>query len=231
MNNVRVKWFSVLLVVCGVCLPALAVPTISFLSEDGFVGVDAVSGWSTSESTSLLSSSWSLLGGTATVTAYRDGGFGTLSHRGTRGLGVVGGERDEIDSRTEDERIEITFLSDQLLSSVEVRSLFSDEGWSPGTEYGTIDFYLDNSLVHSEFLTGQESLGGGNDGDVAISYLDPLLIDTIVYYVPAGFGTTSEQSEFAVARLDIVAVPVPSALLLAGIGTGAIGWLKRRRVI
>ncbi len=197
---------------------------ISFLEEDSLAGVDGdTTGWSSNDSMVVLSTStWSLLGGTAAVYGYIDG-ESILTHRGTRGLGIDGMEGDEVDySLGRPEKIAITFTIDSWVNSLEVRSLFTNDGWSPGIEVGTVDFYLDGFKIYTEDLEGLEPLGGGNDGDVAVSYPTPFLVDKLEYYVPTGLGNTTTESEFAVARLDVTPIPEPTTVGLLGFGSLAL---------
>ena len=175
-------------------------------------GIDGdTSGWSTGDNVvNLGTSNWSLLSGTATVNGYRNGDPGVLTHRGTRGLGVKGGEYDEVDTIDKLERIEITFNTIYMVSFIEVRSLFyNDAGWH-GTEEGQIDFYLRGYQTHSEHLIGVEDFyQSGTKGIVNITYTPALIIDKIVFYVPQGEPYTDE-SEFAVAKLCVEPAPCPT---------------------
>ena len=67
-----------------------------------------------------------------------------------------------MDSFARAERIEITFgVVDYYVNSLVVRSLFSpDTGFDPDIEMGAVDFYRDGVLIHTEYLFGQEALGG-----------------------------------------------------------------------
>jgi len=179
------------------------VSTISFLYEDSFTGVDSPTGWSTGDNmVNLGTDNWSLLNGTATVTGYRNGGSGILTHRGTRGLGVSGAEDDEVDSIDKLERVEITFDTPHRLSYLEVRSLFDNEGPGGEPEEGDIDLYLGGTLVIHYNLIGVEPSGApGAVGKVNISVPD-ILVDRIKYYVNDTQGYAN-YSEFAVARLDV----------------------------
>ncbi|MHC5061270.1 MAG: hypothetical protein ACYTFK_09335 [Planctomycetota bacterium] len=222
---------------------AQAAPTVSFLAEDGLIGVDGASipPWSADNSTvNLGTSSWSLLGGEAVIKGFSNGSLNNLTHRGFRGVGVAGQENDEVDFHNNPEAITIEFLArDYFVNSLEVRSLFDpDTGWVGNEEKGAIDFYLDGTLFYTEFLSGEEELNGTNVGSVAVEYDTPKLVDKLVYYIPtkdAGGNfldpTTIARSEFAVARLDVSPIPAPSAILLGSLGVSIVGWLKRRRTL
>jgi len=172
---------------------------ISFLSEDNFEGVDGnTSGWSHNNSTvNLGTHTWSLLGGTATVYGYKNGSPYNLTHRGTRGLGVAGGEYDEVD---DPEKIEIVFDEPILINEFQVRSLFTNE--SGGDEEGDVELYNGDNLVASYHLTATEAGGNG----ILDTIGSDQAVDKIVFYIKAGQPYTS-FSEFAVAKLRICPVP------------------------
>ena len=208
-----------------VAVPASA-DMVSFLYADSFAGVDGdTSGWSTDTTmVNLGVSSWSLLSGMASVDAYENGSLGTFTQRGIRGLGVSGGiADDEVDTLQLTERIEITFPTlDYYVNSLEVRSLFIETG---GTEQGVVDFYLGGgSSFYTESLVAVQA--GGN-GVLAISYGTPMLVDKLVFYVPSGQAYTN-NSEFAVAKLDVTPVPVPAAVLLGILGLSVAGVKLRK---
>jgi predicted ribosomally synthesized peptide with SipW-like signal peptide len=171
---------------------------ISFLDDDNFEGVDDPIGWSTGDGmVDLNQNSWSLLGGTATVYGYKNGDPYDLSHRGTRGLGVIAGENDEVDGP---ERIEIVFDNPVLVNMFEVRSLFDE---TTGAEEGIVELYSNSGTVLEATyqLTGVELTGG----DGVLSTLGAnIAVDTIVFYVPDGYN----DSEFAVAKARVCPAPV-----------------------
>ena len=144
----------------------------------------------------LGTDNWSLLNGTATVTGYRNGGSGILTHRGTRGLGVSGAEDDEVDSIDKLERLEITFDTPHRVSYPEVRSLFDNEGPGGEPEEEDIDLYLGGTLViHYNLIGIEPSSAPGAVGRVNISVPD-ILVDRIKYYVndTQGYAIVNLQS-------------------------------------
>ena len=178
---------------------AIAPPTqtISFLQEDSFVGVDDTTGFSTDDSTNNLGKSHlDILSSDGDVNAYQNGNAGTFTHRGTRGLGVQGGEYDEVDSIDHLERIEITFDKPYYLTYIEVRSLFIEGN---NVEQGDIDLYLGDDLVGYEDMVATQSSGNGVWNK---TYNDPILVDKIKFYVDENESYYS-YSDFAVARLSI----------------------------
>jgi len=161
-------------------------------------GVDGnTSAWSDDSSTVNLGvDSWSLLGGSATVTGYTNSQSHSLTHRGTRGLGVHGQETDEIDSHDQPEKMIVTFNDPVNVDEFEVRSLFSNEPNSP--EEGNVDLYLGNSLVDSYHLVATDS---GTNG-VFNKEISSQLVDRIEFYIPENQSYTS-FSEYAVAKINV----------------------------
>ncbi|MHC4726699.1 MAG: hypothetical protein ACYS17_05665 [Planctomycetota bacterium] len=127
-----------------------------------------------------------LLGGMASVSAYKNNTSANLSHRGTRGLGVSGGENDEVDKHLTniDEHIDILFSTNPYyIHEIEVRSLFTPDTGT-NEEWAAIAFWKSGSLIQTEYLLGIEDLGvAGTDGDASWSG-SPVLVDKLVFYVP-----------------------------------------------
>ena len=152
--------------------------------------------WSTDDTmVNLGVSSWSLLDGTAKVTAlkincglncnccnccdeyglcaYCDDccedpkgclEYGILTHRGTRGLGVLGGSNnDEIDVVGKSESIVVAFNEPRTLCSFEVRSLFNESYQGEQVfEECDVALLLDCVVVQKYHLAGEELIGTGN---------------------------------------------------------------------
>lgn len=163
---------------------------VSFLYEDNFTGVDDTTGFSTSDSeVSLGTTVLTLLGDTAEISGFRSGTSESLSHRGTRGVGVVEGAFDEVDGP---EKIVVVFEVPRTLQELELRSLFSEEYC--GDEVATVKLYdASNVLIETDMFLGVPS------GEVIHTY-DDVVVKKIEYYVAAG-EDYSECTEFAVARI------------------------------
>jgi hypothetical protein len=233
--------------------PAMAA-TISFV--DPLAGVDDTTGWSTDGNVvHLATSSASLLGGAATVSGSQDGLANDLSHTLTRGLGVwddpsgfPGAEGDEIDLLGGVERITIDFKgAPYAINSVEVRSLFGDNntdyfGNPTGVpEHAIVEFFRNGVSIHTENLVGTDQLGT-LDGVASMSYSTPFVVDRLEFYdpivappqtdpndptAPLGPVDPNFYSDFAVAKLDVTAVPEPTTLSLLAVGSAF--FLTRRR--
>lgn len=205
---------------------AMSSETISF--ADTIQGVDSIVGWSSNNNEVDLSmSSLSLLGGNATLSTNSGG---DLTHRLTRGLGINGGETDEVDRVNGVEHIYITFdAMDYYVNSIEVRSLFDqDVAGSSNAEWGAIDFWLDGSIVDTVYLQGTNSVLGD------VYWTGPsILVDKLDFYIPASMQDITfnpDLSEFAVAKLNVTAIPVPGALLLGLFGLVGIKSLNLRKI-
>ncbi len=125
---------------------------------------------------------------------------GILTHRGTRGLGVLGGSNnDEIDVVGETEGIVVAFDEPQTLCSFEVRSLFN-ESYQGEQVYEECDvaLLLGCAVIQKYHLVGEELIGTGN-GIAGVSDINQCF-DRIVFYVDR-FECYSSYSDFAVAKI------------------------------
>ncbi len=210
---------------------------ISFIQyapdNEALKGVDGNTNiWSKNDNVKNLGTSqWNLLNGAATVTANQDVCRPvTLTHRGTRGLGVSGGEYDEVDRYLpcRPENITVTFDKPYYLNSFEVRSLFVEfTPCHPRTEVGAVDFYSNNQNFFTQTMFGQEKIWQATKGIWSIVYDAPQLVDKLVFYVPLGYNY-SRGSEFALAKLNVTAVPEPISTVLF-ISGGAMLLARRLR--
>lgn len=126
---------------------------------------------------------------------------GILTHRGTRGLGVLGGSNnDEIDTVDSTEVIVVSFEEPQNLLSFEVRSLFI-ESYNGQTVYEKADVIvlLDKVIVHKYQIIGEEVIGTGN-GAAGVSDINKCF-DSIAFYV-SRCQNYSAYSDFAVAKIQ-----------------------------
>lgn len=188
------RFFILAVAVILVCGAAHAEQVVNFTNYaswgETLQGVDGnTSSWSSNNSTvKLKKSSWSLLNGKASVFGYRGFSERSLSHRGTRGLGVWGNEKDEIDSYGHyPEKIEITFNNmPYWLNSLEIRSLFYEPNlWTPGTEEGHVDFYLSGDKVGEQHFVGWEDIRTSGTKGINSFTATPPAVDKLVFYVQA----------------------------------------------
>jgi len=218
---------------------AKAEQQISFIWDTGVGGTetlqgvdDDTTGWSNNDSmVKLGASNWSLLGATAEVLARDGGKKGKLTHRGTRGLGIWGGENDEIDSYNDVEKLSIQFGQPTLMKAFEVRSLYYEDDLlkRDHKERGIANFWLGNSLVFTQQLVGVENIETpGTKGIVDYSYDDPFLFDRVVFNVPKCQWYTY-QSEFAVAKLTTVPEPMSTVLFITGGTILVVRRLRRKK--
>ena len=192
---------------------------ISFLSEDNFKGVHPpTSGWSTGDACkSLGTDHLYLLSGNAELFAFRNGDPGILTHRGTKGLGVSGGEPDEVDSIDREESIVIEFNEPVYLCGFEIRSLLTGEGPNNESEKGDVALYLGDAEV------GNYTLVGTDDG-VVYQPVPDTKVDKIKFFVNETADYNS-YSEYAVARIYLkntihyVTEDTPIYLNITDIGT------------
>ena len=176
---------------------------ISFLEIDNYYGVTApASGWSQNDQTKNLGTSHLDLD-VGDAYAYEDTDPDIFSHRSQRGLGICGGEPDEIDTVEGTEKVVIEFDKPEYLNKFEIRSLFNHDT-AEFAEVADVDLYLDGNIVEQYDLLGEDPLNSGV-GDVVVEIDPEILVDKMVFYVDQN-KENSERSEFAVARIWLAPV-------------------------
>ena len=131
------------------------------------------------------------------------------------GLGVLGGENDEIDGQ---EAILVTFEEEIRLGGVWITDLYkSSDGGAIG-EIGTVVLNGVTPFIfkgeNSHQANGEQWVAFGDNG---------IVVKTALFYTIG----EEENNEFSVA--GFTHVPAPGAILLASFGCGIVSQLRRRK--
>jgi hypothetical protein len=213
------------LVVVATFVAAPATADLVRFYESPYYNVDSTAGFGAG--TNVLGvGQVSLLGGDATAYAWRNGSAGVFTQRDTRGLGVQGGELDEVDFISGRERIDVVFSQAYYVDSVELRSLF-DPDPSPSTgEIALVSLvrnYNGTPATETSWqLLGFEDIDLGTHGVVTQS------LGGIVLNAGDALVFSPEAGEFALAAMTVRLVPVPGAVLLGLLGLGYAGVKLRK---
>jgi len=177
------------------------------------------------------SSDWSSLGSTPYAHSYSVGivtatalpGDNVLYWDSTDGLGVRGGEEDEIDNL---EQLQIDFDGGKYLSGVWITDLFkADDGGADGERgHYALDLMIGDDVTDS--FTGIYDLGTEN-GELYVDFGGVQSVKSVVFQA-IGLGT---GDEFSVAGFTAAPVPEPATLLLFGTGLIGLAGLGRKRLI
>ncbi len=206
--------FAFLLVVFTLSfISAANVSVVSFIPSYSNVDVDT-SAWSTTDGTVNLNvSEISILNGNATIKGFSNWVPQNLSHRLTRGIGVYGsGDPDELDFNliSSSEAIQIDFNKPVVLHSLELRSLYANEGPNYAfPEIANVYFKLSNGTIVTQNITGVEIgatnvSGSASEGRIISNY--SYNITQIVFYVDSINNPSAKFSDFAVTKLTVESI-------------------------
>ena len=178
--------------------------------------------------------------GTANVTATALPSTSVLWQDTTDGLGVQGGEADEIDNLSgQYEQLQVDITGGMNLTGVWLTDLFlsSASGNSPSENYaapsptGEPGMVVINGGNYTFTFVGVESNIGANaypnNGELFVSFNQPITVYTAVFSVlPANTGNYA-GIEYSVAGFEAAPVPIPAAAWL--LGSGLLGLVAVRR--
>ncbi len=158
------------------------------------------------------------------VTASANSGSRYLYQDTTDGLGILGGERDEIDNT---EYLGISFLNPINLRGIGVTDLFAaPDGYGSRGEWGqALIYFADFSPRFEVNFYGNDS--NQSNGEQYIDFGGPLAnVSTIYFQSYPTVGPGSVNNEFSVAGVNVAPVPEPATMLL--FGTGLVGLVGAR---
>ncbi|MFZ5572391.1 MAG: PEP-CTERM sorting domain-containing protein [Thermodesulfobacteriota bacterium] len=154
------------------------------------------------------------------VTAVAGPGEDTLYQDGVDGLGILGGEPDEINAG---EILAIVFNTPLPLSGVWITDLFAGPDGGNG-ETGQVTVF-NTGAGPSIFPFWGNNADQGN-GEIFVDFGGNILLDGAIFEI------TGEQTnnEFSVAGFTVAPVPEPATILMIGCGLIGLAGIGRKKV-
>ena len=168
--------------------------------------------------------------GNVTVSAYDvhdPGWYAELYQDEVDGLGVLGGEDDEIDRY---EFIWVHIDGGMLLTGVWITDLFAaPDGYQKNGESGQVAFIAQGVSPQYIPFYGIEPPDQGFNGEIWVDFGDEFLVSDAVFGSKPWPGY--DGNEFSVAGFTAAAVPEPATMLLLGAGLIGLAGLGRKRFV
>ncbi len=156
------------------------------------------------------------------ITASALPGGNKLYWDNTDGLGILGGEPDEIDST---EQLQIGFEDGIYTTGIWITDLFTDPDGGSDGENGQVTLtFLDGADQIFDF-SGLFKPGQGN-GELFVDFHGVYNIKSALFSVPG--GPNSKGDEFSVAGFTAAPVPEPATLLMFGTGLLGLAGIRRK---
>ncbi|MFA5074474.1 MAG: PEP-CTERM sorting domain-containing protein [Nitrospirota bacterium] len=158
------------------------------------------------------------------------------------GLGILGGENDEIDSYKDiygnirNETLQVYIDGGMCLSGVWLTDIFLSynllnspkenyTGSNPAGEPGRV--VLNGDIAHPIDFFGKQGNDGISNGELYVDFGGSILVTSALFSVLQGDGSYA-NIEYSVAGFEGCPVPEPATMLLLGFGLAGLAGVRRR---